>query len=286
MPPLVRKRKPMPRMETHLIKADDRLSRVFSHFYVVRQTSEAPTVSQQLLPNYEMLLVFNFGSELPIWLGKEYYTIQRVSIIGPLQTLLRYNLQASADLMVVVFTLNGFYRLFGQLLRQSGQVATDVMLELAALTNLWIQLANLSSTEERTQCFSDFAARNLTPMNNAMQPLLDTIPHFRHTLVDPIKAVAQQHDLSARTLQLRFQHQVGYSGKAMIRFVRFKALLAQLLTQQPTLPDWADLVVSYGYYDQSHLVRDFKFFTGLAPSAFMKQLAEQSLCMSQPGKFY
>jgi AraC-like DNA-binding protein len=45
-------------------------------------------------------------------------------------------------------------------------------------------------------------------------------------------------------------------------------------------------VVAHDYYDQSHLIRDFKFFTGLSPSAFVKQLAEQRLCVSQPGKFY
>ena len=119
-----------------------------------------------------------------------------------------------------------------------------------------------------------------------LQPLLDTIPHFRRTFLDPIKAVAGQHALSRRTLQLRFQRQVGYSAKEMMRFVRFKKLLAQLIDQQPSPPDWSDLVVTYGYHDQSHLIRDVQFYTGLSPNAFIKQLAGQTLCMSQPGRFY
>lgn len=273
-------------MDTQLIEADDRLTRVFSHFYVVRQPTDALTVPQQLLPNYEMLLVFNFGPELPVWLGTDACMVRQVVIIGPLQKLLRYELRAGSHLMVVVFTLNGFYRLFGKLLRQPGPVINDIVLEPAFLTDLWSQLAKLPTTDNRIQCFSDYALTNLTPIDDTMHPLFDTIPHFRHAFVDPIKTVAQQHNLSTRTLQLRFQHQLGYSAKEMIRFIRFKKLMAYLMEQQPAPPDWADLVVTYGYHDQPHLIRDFQHFTGLSPSAFMKQLAEQALCISQPGKFY
>lgn len=273
-------------METHIIEADDRLAQVFSHFYVVCQGLDAPTLTQQLLPNYEMLMVVNFGPELFIWLSDESYAIRRVAIIGPLQKVLRYELGANTDLMVIVFTLNGFYRLFGKLLRQPNPSANDVVLEPALLTDLWAQLASQTNLNDRIRCFSEYALKNLAPIDTSMQPLLDTIPHFRRTLLDPIKAVAGQHALSTRTLQLRFQHQLGYSAKEMMRFIRFKKLLAQLIDQQPALPDWSDLVVTLGYHDQSHLIRDVQFYTGLPPTAFVKQLAEQTLCMSKPGKFY
>ena len=273
-------------MDAQLIDADDRLARVFSHVYAVRQSADAPAVPQQLLPNYELLLVFNFGPELPVKLGESAYEVQRVAVIGPLQKLLRYELRAGASLLVVVFTLNGFYRLFGKLLRQPGLAAADVELEPALLTDLWSQLSRLGTTEERVWCFSAYALANLAPEDPAMQPLLDTIPHFRDPLLDPLKAVAQRHTLSTRTLQLRFQRQLGYSAKEMIRFIRFKGVIAQLLDQQPAPPAWATLVVAHGYYDQSHLNRDFQHFTGLSPGVFVEQLTNQNLCISQPGKFY
>ena len=273
-------------MTTQLIEADDRLARVLSHFYVVRQPPDAPAVPQQLLPNYEMLVIFNFGSALPLRLGRDANTIRRVAVIGPLQKLLRYELRAGANIMVVVFTLNGFYRLFGKLLQRNGLGAPDVVPEPAFLTELWGQLAGLPNTDDHIQCFGQYALTHLAPTDDTMQPLLDTIPHFRHTLVDPIKAIAGQHDISVRTLQLRFQHQLGYSAKEMIRFVRFKKVVAHLMNDQPAPPDWADIIFTYGYHDQSHLIRDFQHFTGLPPTAFVKQLAENTLCMSQPGKFY
>lgn len=271
-----------------LIEADDRLARVFSHVYAVQQPPDAPTVHQQLLPNYEMLLAFTFGPALPLWLGDSSYTVRRTAVIGPLQKLLRYDLLPGTDLFVVVFTLNGFYRLFGKAL-QPGSGAElygdDVLIEPHFANGLWTQLAAMPSLDDRVQCISDYALQHLAPADQITQTLFDTIPYFRHTLVDPIKAVAQQQHLSTRTLQLRFQQQLGYSAKELTRFIRFKKLITQLLAH-PTQPDWSDLVFTYGYHDQSHLIRDFQHFTGLTPSAFIKQRAGQTMCISQPGKFY
>lgn len=37
---------------------------------------------------------------------------------------------------------------------------------------------------------------------------------------------------------------------------------------------WADLAVRFGYYDQSHLVRDVRQFTGRTPTAARASLTE------------
>ncbi|GAB3717775.1 hypothetical protein GCM10027592_60140 [Spirosoma flavus] len=286
-------------MDAQLIEADDRLANVFSHFYVVRQPKDAPTVRQQLLPNYEMLLAFNFGPDLPAWMGNSMYRLQRTAVMGPLQKLLRYDVGPGTDLIVIVFTLNGFYRLFGKTIQLRGSIHADsatstgagftdgdMLMNPECLENLWKKLAATCSLDERIQHFSDYAMQHLAPFDATMQTLFETIPHFRHSQVDPIKAVAQDHQLSTRTMQLRFQHQLGYSAKELTRFLRFKKLITQLLNQPPVSPDWSELVFMYGYHDQSHLIRDFQYFTGLTPSTFIKQLADQSMCISQPGKFY
>jgi AraC-like DNA-binding protein len=34
-------------------------------------------------------------------------------------------------------------------------------------------------------------------------------------------------------------------------------------------PEWADLALKHGYYDQAHLIRDFSEFAGLSPGAYL-----------------
>jgi AraC-like DNA-binding protein len=41
-------------------------------------------------------------------------------------------------------------------------------------------------------------------------------------------------------------------------------------TATPTKMRWADLALSCGYYDQSHFINEFKFFSGLSPLEFLR----------------
>jgi AraC-like DNA-binding protein len=34
--------------------------------------------------------------------------------------------------------------------------------------------------------------------------------------------------------------------------------------------DWTDVALSCGYYDQAHLIHDFRAFSGLSPTAYAR----------------
>jgi len=37
-------------------------------------------------------------------------------------------------------------------------------------------------------------------------------------------------------------------------------------------PEWEQLALEYGYFDQSHLIRDFIAFSGLSPGDYLRRL--------------
>lgn len=76
-------------------------------------------------------------------------------------------------------------------------------------------------------------------------------------------------ELSQRRLIGLFAAEVGLTPKVFGRIIRFQHALAR--SRSTTEVDWAQLAVECGYYDQSHLVRDFVAFTGVGPDDYRRR---------------
>jgi AraC-like DNA-binding protein len=72
--------------------------------------------------------------------------------------------------------------------------------------------------------------------------------------------VAAHAGISTRQLERLFQMQVGLDPKTFSRIVRFQNL-TNLRPQS-----WAAMAAEGGYFDQAHLIRDFRQFAGQTPS--------------------
>ncbi len=102
--------------------------------------------------------------------------------------------------------------------------------------------------------------------NRDMTPVADYI--LKNNGVIKIKDLEDKFHISGRWLEKQFVEQVGISPKEFARVTRFNALIAEVKTT-PSV-SWIDLIDKYGYYDQSHLIRDFQYFTGQSPTQFFK----------------
>lgn len=78
--------------------------------------------------------------------------------------------------------------------------------------------------------------------------------------------LAESFQLSSRHFIQLFSAQVGLTPKLYARIRRFQQLLDA--TNHQAVHDWAALAVECGYYDQSHMIRDFRAFSGLNPLEF------------------
>ena len=85
-----------------------------------------------------------------------------------------------------------------------------------------------------------------------------------------MRTLVRELGYSQRHVNTMFHDQVGLPPKLLARIVRFHRLVKHL--RQGNSGTWADLALEFGYYDQSHLVRDVRQFTGITPSE-MRPLA-------------
>jgi AraC-like DNA-binding protein len=82
-----------------------------------------------------------------------------------------------------------------------------------------------------------------------------------------IAAIATELGWSHRRLIARFRDQIGLAPKTAARMLRFDRAVAALGSDGAD--SLAEIAFDCGYFDQSHLNRDFKELAGTTPSAFL-----------------
>lgn len=255
-----------------------------SCYHLFVDKSMEPVISH-VCPNLEMMLVFNFGVPVRVSFHNnplDTDVIRRTAVIGPLRQMLNYELLPGADAIVVNFKFNGFQRLFG--LPLTGLTGKDLKGEMmltdeARFDRLWEELKALSTTEQRVDLLKHSAIGLLKENDQVLQTVISNLAQFFNPCVDPVKAIAADTRLSERSIQLKFQKHTGYSVKELLRFLRFKEVIAYILARNNQKIAIFDLIAKHDYHDQSHLIKDFQYFLGLAPQQFIKNLNNGSFCV-------
>ena len=155
--------------------------------------------------------------------------------------------------------------------------------EIVALDDLWgpvartleAQLAELPTVAQKIRVLEKELLRRLRAarwIDAGLQPITDLIQRERGGV--SVEWLSQASGMSRQHLARKFRQQVGVTPKQFCRFARFHALVSHIY-QNPQV-DWARAAAELGYYDQAHLIAEFKEFTGLTPSQFFRPPVDTS----------
>jgi AraC-like DNA-binding protein len=89
--------------------------------------------------------------------------------------------------------------------------------------------------------------------------------------VTSVGEVAARLQLSRRRLIEVFTAEVGMTPKRLSRVMRFQRASQVARLAQPL--DWARVAAACGYFDQAHLVNEFRELTGMSPVRFVESSA-------------
>lgn len=115
---------------------------------------------------------------------------------------------------------------------------------------------------ERLRSLQHAIARQGPPVADpAMRALFGRLDHPEAM---PSSLLAREFDISERTLRRRCQDAFGYGPKTLARILRLQRFL-----RAPAEQALLRRALDAGYGDASHLVRETRLLTGLAPSALL-----------------
>ena len=83
--------------------------------------------------------------------------------------------------------------------------------------------------------------------------------------------------LGRRQLERRFRDAVGLSPRLFSNVLRLRSVF-DAIEASPSA-GWTDAALAAGYFDQSHLIRDFRRFVGCTPAQFLAQASGLALAL-------
>ncbi|MBP7670483.1 MAG: AraC family transcriptional regulator [Ferrovibrio sp.] len=241
--------------------------------YVGYSESGTAFLSRREMPGTSLVLIINLGAPLQIvdTLGQRFRFGSGEGFGAGLSDSYATSETGGAQQGVqVLFTPLGARRLFG--------------LPLGTLFNRVVRLEDLfghaaGELAERLLETNDWAAR-FALLDAALLKRL--APQRREALLAAhawqrlgasqgriaIHDLASALDCSRKHLAQVFHEQIGLTPKTSARLFRFRHALSLLDAASATI-DWSGIAFDAGYYDQAHLIRDFRAFSGNAPTEFL-----------------
>jgi AraC-like DNA-binding protein len=132
-----------------------------------------------------------------------------------------------------------------------------------------------SSRESKKIAAANSFFRKHLPEPDATIALADQLVAriLREPAIKKVDDLVSRAGIGKRSLQRIFHDYVGASPKWVIRRYRLHELVEKFGPR--SRPDWAQLALELGYFDQAHLINDFKSVIGYTPAQYQSQIAKR-----------
>lgn len=225
---------------------------------------------QRVLPTGHAQLVLNLAADTCIGCAEDGTSFAQAPalLVGVTPSYTLIDAADMEEMIGVVFAPGGLYAFFGEPAhRLSGEVPLEALWG-APVRTLRHRLRETPTAHARLTLFERFLLTRL--LGRQLHPAVQFALHGleRRPGVATITRVAGQTGLSPRRLRDLFAESVGVTPKCFARIRRFQQ--ATRILHAGASPRWAELALDLGYCDQAHFSNDFRAFSGMSPSDYLR----------------
>jgi len=229
----------------------------------------SPAAPERVVPDGCPELVFQFAD--PCLSGRPDGVLERQAtalLVGPLTSSLLVAPSGAVTTMGVRFRPGG--------LRAFVPMPVDELADRQVLPedlfgrdarSIRDRLAEAGDDGRRIGLVEDFLLSSLSDPDRPDRPVEHAIRRMlRRRGPVEIESLADELGMSRRHLERSFRAETGMTPMLLGRMIRFQSVFRRLASAEP---DWISVALDCGYYDQSHLYRDFREFAASTPRQFL-----------------
>lgn len=254
-------------METFsLIKPSAALAPFIKYYWILRIDTIAP-VTERTIPVGCVHLTFHRGRQLYSPTTRQLQP--HAFICGQSNTYADVTSTGDINMISVVFQPYASRLFFHTPVRETYGMNVSVEdLEDIVLADLEKQITDTPDDTRCIQLIENFLLKRLCILSEYnIKRIGATVQEINLHPQPTIRDLAQTACLGNKQFNRIFTEYVGTTPKEFIRIIRLQRALYTLQTQ----PDinFAQLAYECGFYDQSHLIKEFKSFSGYTPGEYL-----------------
>lgn len=222
--------------------------------------------SQRYIPSGSSMLAFHRGDRIYSTLHQEIQS--RSSLCGQSVSYTDVIYSGNLNLITVVFqsiAARAIFRIPMNDLRNK-----NIDIELLKDSSLLDLEKYLMETENNSQCvhlIEQYLLRKLYSFNSDRFDRINAVIQSINEGEQDITKLSQTTCLGYKQFKRVFAEYTGLNPKEFLQIARFRKALYSLHTGSQT--NLSQLAYDWGYCDKSHLIKDFKTFTGYTPREYL-----------------
>jgi len=251
--------------EFRIIRPTSILAPYVKHYWHLKTTGDAAS-GVRTVPTGMMSLIFHRGSRLLSVRENELHP--RVFLCGHEKTFDDLKYRGQVDMIVVVFRPAGIRAFFPLPVdKVSGLRLTAGDLEDKELSTLENSMISTGDDRQCMRLIEQFLLKRCTKLAEYKLKRIEAAIRLIDSGQTNIASLADAACLSTKQFTRQFSEYVGANPKEFSQTIRFQRALHILETNPAT--NLTSLACEGGYYDQSHLIKEFKTLSGYTPGEYI-----------------
>ncbi len=226
------------------------------------------------LPEHSILFYPNDRPRVENTITKQIKTLHACTITGPQTERTILSLGHNHLMIKIGFQPGALYRLLGQPMQAMIQIDYNGEAVFGSAIRYVVDaLANAADFSEMKNIADEFMFSHLTKIKKPFSVDYIIPEIIKHGGTIKIDDLVKKAYISNRQFERAFKDRMGVSPKFYSRLVRFGK--AWLLKENNSNMTWTQVAYECNYFDQMHLIRDFKVFADTNPKEISDSFEKQ-----------
>jgi AraC-like DNA-binding protein len=258
-------------VDIHIPKSP--LNQFIDHFFYYTGFDPEHTVDR-FLPDGEVQIIFDL-TDSPKYIYdneslKEIQSCQNVWFSGFRTEPITIPAGRESEMLIVQFKKGKAFPFLSEPMNNLTNYVVDAELVLKAeILNIRERLLELIAPGEKFKCLEENLLKCYLRQLRE-NPFVDYAVSriYNYPSQISIKEISEKAGYSQKHIIKIFKETVGVTPKTFLKIIRFQNAIQQI--DNHDFIDWPSIAYDCGFYDQSHLIADFKLFSGFTPTEYLR----------------